>query len=89
MSRTQSQRRMASSRSSGLAEHEAHLYRRYSRRRAALASREVPFIGVAKKNHLRRAELIRLFEAEGAAAVIENVNEIEGAIAKILNGAAE
>ncbi|HEY3738949.1 MAG TPA: HAD hydrolase-like protein [Bryobacteraceae bacterium] len=46
----------------------------------------IPFIGVAKRNHLRRAELMQLFEDEGAAAVIENVNEIEGAIAKILNG---
>jgi HAD superfamily hydrolase (TIGR01548 family) len=44
----------------------------------------VPFIGVAKHNHQRRAELIRLFEEEGAAAVIENVNEIEPAIARIL-----
>lgn len=48
---------------------------------------KVPFIGVAKRNHLRRAELIQLFEAEGAAAVIENVNEIEPAIARILTGA--
>ena len=48
----------------------------------------VPFIGVAKKNHYRREELIRLFEEEGAAAVIENVNEIEYAIARILTGAA-
>ena len=48
----------------------------------------VPFIGVSKKNHLRRAELIRLFEEEGAAAIIENVNEIEQAIARILAGAA-
>ncbi len=46
----------------------------------------VPFIGVAKRNHLRRAELIHLFEAEGAAAVVENVNEIEPAIAQILAG---
>jgi phosphoglycolate phosphatase-like HAD superfamily hydrolase len=45
---------------------------------------QVPFIGVAKKHHLRRAELIRLFEEEGAAVVIENVNEIEGAIAQVL-----
>jgi HAD superfamily hydrolase (TIGR01548 family) len=49
----------------------------------------IPFIGVAKHNHLRRAELIRLFEEEGAAAVIENVNEIEAAIAKILSGASQ
>ena len=47
---------------------------------------DVPFIGVAKKHHLRRAELIDLFKAEGAAAIIENVNEIEPAIAHILDG---
>jgi HAD superfamily hydrolase (TIGR01548 family) len=48
----------------------------------------VPFIGVAKLKHPRRAELIRLFNEEGAAAIIENVNEIEAAISRILNGAA-
>ena len=47
---------------------------------------QVPFIGVAKKNHLRRAELVRLFADEGAAAIIENVNEIEHAIDLILGG---
>ena len=36
----------------------------------------VPFYGVAKRDHLRRAELLRLFEAEQAVGVIENVNEI-------------
>ena len=52
----------------------------------ARPSREagVPFIGVAKKNHLRRVELMQLFNDEGAAAIIENVNEIEPAIARIL-----
>jgi HAD superfamily hydrolase (TIGR01548 family) len=45
----------------------------------------IPFIGVAKKNHPRRVELIRLFEAEGAAVIIENVNQIESAIAAILD----
>ena len=44
----------------------------------------VPFIGVAKRSHLRRAALIQLFKDEGAAAIIENVNEIEGAIAQII-----
>lgn len=44
----------------------------------------VPFIGVAKRNHLRRAELLTLFEREGAAAVVENVNEIEPVIEEIL-----
>ena len=47
---------------------------------------QVPFIGVAKMNHLRRAGLIELFKAESAAAIIENVNEIEPAIERILNG---
>jgi HAD superfamily hydrolase (TIGR01548 family) len=37
----------------------------------------VPFYGVAKRDHLRRAELLRLFAEERAAGVIENVNEIE------------
>ena len=49
---------------------------------------KVPFIGVAKKTHLRRAELLELFQQEGAAAIIENVNEIEAAIGRILGAAA-
>ena len=49
---------------------------------------QVPFIGVAKKSHLRRTGLINLFEQEGAAAIIENVNEIEPAIAQILRAGA-
>jgi HAD superfamily hydrolase (TIGR01548 family) len=37
----------------------------------------VPFIGVLPHSHSRREELQRLFEQERAAAVVENVNEIE------------
>lgn len=37
----------------------------------------VPFIGIAAPSALRREELVALFEAEGAAAVIGDVNEIE------------
>jgi phosphoglycolate phosphatase-like HAD superfamily hydrolase len=40
----------------------------------------VPFYGVAKGDHPRRAALIRLFEDERAAGVIENVNEIEALV---------
>jgi len=40
----------------------------------------VPFIGVAAREHSRREDLLWLFEQERAIAVIENVNEIEGAL---------
>jgi HAD superfamily phosphatase len=40
----------------------------------------VPFIGIAAESHSRREDLIRLFEQEKAMAVIENINEIEGAL---------
>jgi HAD superfamily hydrolase (TIGR01548 family) len=40
----------------------------------------VPFIGIAAKSNLAYAELIALFQREGAQAVIENVNEIEGVL---------
>ena len=40
----------------------------------------VPFIGVAAHHNSRRADLVRLFEAEGARAVVENVNEVEGVL---------
>jgi HAD superfamily phosphatase len=40
----------------------------------------VPFIGIAAESHSRREDLIRLFEQERAMAVIENINEIEGAL---------
>lgn len=41
------------------------------------AAAGVPFIGVAAAAHSRRQELIALFEAENALAVVENVNELE------------
>jgi len=40
----------------------------------------VPFIGVAARTHTKRDELIRLFQQENAVAILENVNEIEGAL---------
>ena len=40
----------------------------------------VPFIGIAAKNHIRRDDILRLFAQEKAAAVVENVNEIESAL---------
>jgi HAD superfamily hydrolase (TIGR01548 family) len=40
----------------------------------------VPFIGIAAAKHSRRDDLIRLFQEENAAAILENINEIEGAM---------
>jgi HAD superfamily phosphatase len=40
----------------------------------------VPFIGIVARNHSRRDEILRLFQQEQAVAVLENVNEIEGAL---------
>jgi len=40
----------------------------------------VPFYGIAKADHLRRGDLIRLFENEQAIGVLENVNEIEALV---------
>jgi len=40
----------------------------------------VPFIGVAAHHNSRRADLVRLFQSEGARAVVENVNEVEGVL---------
>jgi len=40
----------------------------------------VPFIGIVARNHSRRDEILRLFKQEQAIAVLENVNEIEGAL---------
>jgi len=40
----------------------------------------VPCIGIVAKNHSRRDEILRLFKQEQAIAVLENVNEIEGAL---------
>jgi HAD superfamily phosphatase len=40
----------------------------------------VPFIGIVSKEHSTRDEILRLFKAELAVAVVENVNEIEGVL---------
>jgi HAD superfamily phosphatase len=40
----------------------------------------VRFIGIAAETHSRRGDLMRLFEQENAIAIIENINEIEGAL---------
>lgn len=40
----------------------------------------VPFIGIAAHTHTKRDDLIRLFQQENAMAILENVNEIEGAL---------
>jgi HAD superfamily phosphatase len=40
----------------------------------------VPFIGIAAASHSRRGELVNLFERERAVAIIENINDIEGAL---------
>jgi HAD superfamily hydrolase (TIGR01548 family) len=37
----------------------------------------VRFVGIAHNGNPRRDELVRLLEAEGAVAVLENINEIE------------
>lgn len=37
----------------------------------------VPFIGIAPKSHVRYQELVRLFQAENAASVIESINDLE------------
>jgi HAD superfamily phosphatase len=40
----------------------------------------VPFIGIAAHTHTKRDELMRLFQQENAMAILENINEIEGAL---------
>jgi len=40
----------------------------------------VPFVGVAADTHGHRSALIRLFQAENAAHIIENINELEGIV---------
>jgi HAD superfamily phosphatase len=40
----------------------------------------VPFAGIAAENHSRRGDLIGLFEAERAIAILENINEIESVL---------
>lgn len=40
----------------------------------------VPFIGIAAHTHTKRSDLIALFQQENALAILENINEIEGAL---------
>jgi phosphoglycolate phosphatase-like HAD superfamily hydrolase len=40
----------------------------------------VPFIGIAAATHTKRGDLVRLFEAEKAMAIIENINQIESVL---------
>ena len=40
----------------------------------------VPFIGIAAASHSRRDDVLALFAAEGARAVIENINDIESVL---------
>lgn len=47
--------------------------------RAARAA-GVPFIGVASLASPKRDDLVRLFREEGATAVIEDINQLEGAL---------
>jgi HAD superfamily hydrolase (TIGR01548 family) len=47
--------------------------------RASSAAR-IPFIGIASKSSPRRSELIRLLEAEGAVAVLDDINSMEAVI---------
>jgi hypothetical protein len=41
----------------------------------------VPFIGIAAPSNPLHAELAALLGAEGAVAVLDDVNQIEGALA--------
>jgi HAD superfamily hydrolase (TIGR01548 family) len=47
--------------------------------RASSAAR-IPFIGIASKTSPRRDELVRLLRAEGAVAVLDDINSLEAAI---------
>ncbi len=40
----------------------------------------IPFVGVAAANAPRREQIVRLFQLEGARAVIENINELESVL---------
>ncbi|HXJ95953.1 MAG TPA: HAD family hydrolase [Terriglobia bacterium] len=40
----------------------------------------VSFIGIAAKTHLRYQELVQLFRSEGAASVIESINQLESVL---------
>lgn len=48
----------------------------------ASAAAKVPFIGIASASSPRREELVGLLRAEGAMAVIEDINSLEAVIAQ-------
>ena len=48
--------------------------------RAAPGRRGVPFIGIARADSPRRAELVSLFAAENAVAVLDDINQLESVI---------
>jgi HAD superfamily phosphatase len=47
----------------------------------ASSAAKVPFIGIASAKSPRRDDLVRLLHEEGAVAVVEDINELEAAIA--------
>ncbi|MGA3075502.1 MAG: HAD-IA family hydrolase, partial [Bryobacteraceae bacterium] len=40
----------------------------------------VPFIGIASPDNVRRAEVASLFQAEKAAAVLDDINQLESVL---------
>jgi HAD superfamily phosphatase len=40
----------------------------------------IPFVGIAAADAPRREEIVRLFQQDGATAVIENINELESVL---------
>jgi phosphoglycolate phosphatase-like HAD superfamily hydrolase len=40
----------------------------------------VPFVGLASPTSERRAELVSLLHAEGAKAVLDDINQLEGVL---------
>jgi phosphoglycolate phosphatase-like HAD superfamily hydrolase len=49
--------------------------------RASSAAR-IPFIGIAARSNPRYEDLVRLLRAEGAIAVLDDINSLEAAIAQ-------
>jgi HAD superfamily hydrolase (TIGR01548 family) len=48
----------------------------------ASSAAKIPFIGIASKGNPRYDELVQLLRAEGAVAVIDDINSLEAAIAQ-------
>ncbi len=47
----------------------------------ASSAAKIPFIGIASKDNPRYDELVLLLEAEGAVAVLDDINSMEAVIA--------